>query len=115
MDNMKTLANQLREQMVKPVEKGVPINHTEVKDKQSLKAKKTTFPILDQLIAFDNSANKSLVHVRFDSRTADTMNKFKMATNIDVTKFVAFAVKELFDNHPELKTIIKLYIQNTEL
>jgi hypothetical protein len=55
------------------------------------------------------------VHVRFDSKTADTMNKFKMATNIDVTKFVAFAVKNLFETHPELKTIIKQFIQNTEL
>lgn len=114
MDNMKTLANQLREQLVKPTEKPSTVL-AEPKEKQSPKTKKSNFPILEQLIAFDNSANKNLVHVRFDSKTADTMNKFKMATNIDVTKFVAFAVKELFEHHPELKTIIKQYIQNTDL
>lgn len=71
--------------------------------------------ILKALLAYDNSDNKSMVHVRFDKQTVDIMNKFKMATGVDVTRFVAFAVRHFFDTYPELKTIIKQFIQNTDL
>jgi hypothetical protein len=43
------------------------------------------------------------------------MNQFKMATGVDVTKLVAFSVQQLFERHPELKSIIKQYIQQLEL
>jgi len=55
------------------------------------------------------------VHVRFDEKTVQTLNHFKMATGIDVTKLVAFSVQELFERHPELKSIIKQFIQNVTL
>lgn len=67
------------------------------------------------LYAYDNSDHKQMVHVRFDAQTVDLLNKFKMATGTDITKFVAFAVKHLFESNPELKNIIKLYLQNTKL
>jgi hypothetical protein len=67
------------------------------------------------LWAYDNSNHKSLVHVRFDTQTVDLMNKFKMAAGVDITKFVAFAVKYFFETNPELKTVIKQFIQNTKL
>jgi len=112
---MKSLADQLREQMENSGGKRAGLKKGESKVAPPVKPKKTTFPVLEQMIAFDNGTNKTLVHSRFDSKTADLMNKFKMATNVDVTKFVVFAVKEFFENHPELKTIIKQYIQNTDL
>lgn len=107
MEKMKSLADQLREQLVKPGEK------TAKKPKKE--EKKIESAMLDLIIAYDNSANKSMVHARFDPQTIRLMNHFKMATNVDVTKLVAFAVKHLFETHPELKTIIKQFIQNTEL
>ena len=67
------------------------------------------------ILNYDNSLNKSMVHVRFDEKTVRTMNQFKMATQVDVTKLVAFAVTHLFETCPELKIIIKQFIQNTEL
>ncbi|QTE50224.1 hypothetical protein J3L21_32640 [Mucilaginibacter rubeus] len=115
---MKSLADQLREKLVTAPEKEkVPTSKKEPAGsaKSREKPAKATLPIMEAIATFDNSQNKTMVHVRFDSKTADTMNKFKMATNIDVTKFVAFAVKHLFETHPELKTIIKQFIQNTEL
>lgn len=115
---MKSLADQLREQLVSPPNKlkaqgtkKEPADHAKTREKPV----QAIAPIMEAIAAFDNSQNKTMVHVRFDRKTADTMNKFKMATNIDVTKFVAFAVKNLFETHPELKTIIKQFIQNTEL
>jgi hypothetical protein len=56
-----------------------------------------------------------MVHVRFDEKTVRTMNQFKMATRVDVSKLVAFAVKHLLETQPEIKTIIKHFIQNNDL
>ncbi|MBS1528510.1 MAG: hypothetical protein JST19_22880 [Bacteroidetes bacterium] len=87
----------------------------------SAESKKTTNSILvhdtvqRSLFAYDNSDHKNVVHVRFDAQTVDLLAKFKIATGVDMTKFVAFAVKYLFETNPELKTIIKQYLQNTEL
>lgn len=117
---MKSLADQLREQLVNPGKKKNGANSDKVKaaeeaGKSKEKPGKAPALILEAIMAYDNTQNKTMVHTRFDIKTADTMNKFKMATGVDVTKFVAFAVKNLFDTHPELKTIIKQFIQNTEL
>ncbi|HEY4196245.1 MAG TPA: hypothetical protein VGM63_11960 [Mucilaginibacter sp.] len=71
--------------------------------------------ILQRLRAFDNSNHKSLMHVRFDGPTLKTLGHFKMATGVDVTKLVAFSVHHLFEQYPELKTIIKQYIQAIDL
>jgi hypothetical protein len=55
------------------------------------------------------------VHFRFDKQTVDFLNQFKIATGIDATKFVAFSVRQFIEQHPELKTIIKQFIQNSYL
>jgi hypothetical protein len=111
MENMKSLADQIREQLVKPA-----ADRKKVTDKKPVVKPKETVPeILTAILAYDNCQNKSMVHVRFDEKTVRTMNQFKMAANVDVTRLVAFAVKQLLDTHPEIKTIIKQFIQNTEL
>jgi len=71
--------------------------------------------LLQSLWAYDNSDHKHMVHIRLDKQTIDLLNKFKIATGTDITKFVAFAVKHLFETNPDLKTIIKEYLKNTEL
>jgi hypothetical protein len=38
-----------------------------------------------------------------------------MATGVDVTRLVAFSVRHLFEQHPELKMIIKQFIENVNL
>jgi hypothetical protein len=70
---------------------------------------------MKKLLAYDNSGHKNMVHVRFDQQTVKTLNHFKMATGIDTTKLVAFSVQQLFAEHPELKSIIKQFIQNVSL
>ena len=111
MGNMKSLADQLREELGKPIAKtGLP-----VKTPRKIKEKEAGFPILDAIRSLDTSGHKSMVHVRFDEKTVRTMNQFKMATEVDVTRLVAFAVKQLFDKAPEIKIIIKQFIQNQEL
>jgi len=111
MANMKSLADQIREELKHPtgqVDKPA-------RQQKSAKSKAVESPLLSALYAWDNSGNKSMVHVRFDEKTVRLMNQFKMATDVDVTKLVAFSIKHLFDNNPELKQIIKHFIQNTDL
>jgi len=110
---MKSLADQLRNELGKKNDPAKPPAQPPERKKEV--RKKTEPDILKAIRAYDNSDHKSMVHVRFDTRTADTMAKFKMATNVDVTKFVAFAVSHFFQTNPELKAIIKQFIQNTEL
>jgi hypothetical protein len=120
MENMKSLADQLREELVKPKVKQEKKEiqaggEKAVKPEKKKKQKELAPAIMEAILNYDNSINKNMVHVRFDEKTVRTMNQFKMATQVDVTKLVAFAVKYLFDTCPELKLIIKQFIQNTEL
>ena len=109
MAEIKTLADEIRSQIKKP-ETAKP-----VKKSKKGEVKTNGGEVLQRLEAYDNSGFKNMVHVRFDEKTAQTLNHFKMATGIDVTKLVAFSVQELFDAHPELKSIIKQFIQNVSL
>ena len=113
MENIKSLADQLREELVKPK----PEKNKAGKNKadKNTKPKDIESTILAAIMDYDSSLNKSMVHVRFDEKTVRLMNQFKMATQVDVTKLVAYSVKHLFETHPELKEIIKHFIQNTEL
>jgi hypothetical protein len=119
MEKMKSLADQLREQMVKPGEKPVqdkPALGSETSKTPKSKANKVSDSvILKALIDYDNTDHKTLVHFRFDKQTVEFMNKFKIATGVDVTKFIAFSVRHFIDTYPELKSIIKQYMQNSNL
>ncbi|UOE47834.1 hypothetical protein MTO98_25830 [Mucilaginibacter sp. SMC90] len=105
---MKSLADQLREELGKPDAK-------KTKNDNRKKTVREIPQILQAIMDYDNSNNKSMVHVRFDADYVLLLSQFKIATNIDTTKLVAFAVKYLFEQHPELKKVIKQFMLNTEL
>ncbi|QJD95955.1 hypothetical protein HH214_08740 [Mucilaginibacter robiniae] len=115
MENLKSLADQLREELGKP-EKGTQKNKV-TKPAAPVPKKPASGPaeIVKAIQTYDNTHHKTMVHVRFDTRTVDLMNRFKLAAGVDVTKLVAFAVQQLFETHPELKQTIKQYLQNLEL
>lgn len=120
MEKMKSLADQLREQMVKPGEKQAGSKPSStgkkaVKTKKQQKNNTEGAPILQLLTEYDNSDHKTMVHFRFDQQTVDFLNQFKIATGVDATKFVAYAVRQFIGAHPELKTIIKQFIQKSYL
>ncbi|RVT99725.1 hypothetical protein EOD41_14875 [Mucilaginibacter limnophilus] len=71
--------------------------------------------ILEQMRMFNTALHKNMVHVRFDAKTVKAMNNFKLATGVDLNRFIAFSVRHFFDTHPELTDIIKDYIQNLDL
>src|ERR1700761_6550958 len=103
MNEIKSLADQLR---------------TNIIGQESPKEKNKAPPvpvILERIRKYDNRDHKSLMHIRFDGGTIKMLGQFKMATGVDVTKLVAFSVHQLFEQHPELKTIIKQFIEQLEL
>jgi hypothetical protein len=110
MSEIKTLADQLRSRMAKPeaTEKPAPVRK---------KTGKLAAPpkILDELRALDISANKTLVHARFDVQTAQLLHHLKTATGIEVTRVLFFAISQLLEQHPEIKTVVKEHLEQFAL
>ena len=111
MSEIKTLADQLRSRMAKP--------ETAEKPAAAIKKKAAKLPeipvIIDQLRAYDLAGHKTLVHGRFDTQTAQLLHHLKMATGIEVTRVLCFAVRQLLEAHPEIKTVIKEHLDKFEL
>jgi hypothetical protein len=110
MTKITSLADEIRNRIAQP-----PDKPEQPMVQKSKKPKAGEAEILQLIRSYDNANHKSLVHVRFDEKTVQTLNHFKMATGVDVTRLVAFAVKQLFEGNPELKAIIKQFIQNMTL
>lgn len=108
MSEIKSLADQLRNSLSADVK--LPVRPVVSKAKA-----KPPPEILRQILAYDSSGNKSMVHAKLDAETAKLLGHFKMASGVDNIKLVAFAVRHLFATQPELKTYIKNFIQNLEL
>jgi hypothetical protein len=109
MSEIKTLADQLRSRMAKP----------KVTEKQPAKNKTGKVPetpeILDELRAMDISANKTLMHARFDPQTAQLLHHLKTTTGIEVTRVMFYAVTKLLERHPEIKTVVKEHLDQFSL
>ena len=71
--------------------------------------------VIEQLRDFDINGNKTLVHARFDPQTAQLLHHFKMATGIEVTRLICYAVRQLLDKHPEIRTIVREHLKNIDL
>src|ERR1700744_6065539 len=106
MSEIKSLADQLRAK-INNTGKAVP----ERKKKPAMEAP----PILDTLRAYDLADHDSMIHVRFENPTASLLHHLKRATGIAVNKVVGFAVKQFLEQHPDLKPIVKQYLQKIEL
>lgn len=109
MSEIKTLADQLRNRMAKPQEA----------EKAPAKKKTGKLPgspkILDDLRAIDISANKTLMHARFDPQTARLLHHLKTATGIEVTRVMFYAVTQLLEKHPEIKTVVREHLEQFSL
>lgn len=111
MSEIKTLADQLRSKMSKP---DAPAKTGQPEKKKTGKLPDTP-QIVDLLRAYDVSNHKTLIHARVDAQTAQMIHHLKIATGIEVTRLICFSVKQLFDQNPELKTVIKSHLANFEL
>jgi len=111
MSEIKTLADQLRSRMAKP---DIPEKPVAAPKKKAAKPKDTP-AIVDALRAYDLTGHKTLVHGRFDAQTAQLLHQLKMATGIEVTRVLCYAVKQLLEANPELKAIIKEHLEKFAL
>jgi hypothetical protein len=105
MSEMKSLADQLRSKMAKPDTPG----------KKKGKDPAEIPPVIELLREFDINGNKTLVHARFDPQTAQLLHHFKMATGIEVTRLICYAVRQLLDKHPEIRVIVREHLNNIDL
>ena len=109
MNEIKTLADQLRSRMAKP---DTP---EKVKPKKKSGKLAITPPIVDLLRGYDIKDHDSMVHVRFNRQTAQMLHHFKMATGVEVTRLISYSVAQLLEQHPEIKNIIKEHLENFDL
>jgi len=111
MNEIKTLADQLRSRMAKP---DTPGKTTKVAKKKD--ARPPDIPqIIDRLRELDVSSNKTLIHARVDEQTAQMIHHLKIATGIEVTRLICFSIRHLFEQYPELRTIIKNHLEKFEI
>jgi len=121
MNEIKSLADQLRSKIAKTVTRSPETAPEVVASKKTSKvraASKSPPEVPDILKAirdFNTTDNKNVLHVRFDHKTSQMLARFKMATAIEITKLIAFSVHHLFEQNPELKSIIKQFIQDLEI
>lgn len=67
--------------------------------------------ILDRIKAYDKTGDKRVVHVRVDDATLLLLNYLKIATGVEIQRIVAFSIIELIRQHPELRIIVKQFLQ----
>ena len=110
MSELKSLADQLRNKIANK-------NAPQPGKTESKKKTKPDEPIviLEALRAYDLADHDSMIHVRFENPTASLLHHLKRATGIEVNKVVGYAVKQFLEQHPELKTLVKQYLQKIEL
>ncbi|MBS1529746.1 MAG: hypothetical protein JSU01_05535 [Bacteroidetes bacterium] len=112
MSEIKSLADQLRSKIAN---NGADASGKSPPEKKREKKQPDPPPVLELLRAYDLAGHKSMVHVRFEDPTAQMLHHFKMATGIEVNKVVGFAVKQFVEQNPELKTIVKQYLQKIQI
>src|ERR1700761_2189240 len=109
MREIKSLADQLRGRMAQT-------GQTETPPATKKRGKLTKTPkIIEQLREIDISANKTLMHARFDAQTAQLLHHLKTATGVEVTRVLFYAVKQLLEQYPEIKTVVKEHLEQFEL
>jgi len=111
MSELKSLADQLRNKIANK-DAPEPVKPQPYKKKPKLTEAP---PILETLRAYDLAEHDSMIHVRFENPTASLLHHLKRATGIEVNKVVGLAVKQFLEQHPELKTLVKNYLQKLEL
>lgn len=103
MSEIKSLADQLRKRMEKPGETVAVI------------VKKSTEPVeipgvLDLIRALDTAGCKTLIHARFDEPTVKLIHHLKMATGIEVSRLLLYAIRQLLEKHPEIREVVKAHL-----
>ncbi|WP_426330091.1 hypothetical protein [Pedobacter sp. R-06] len=115
-----SIADELRRSITEPAD--TVLKYTgrtkEVTQKGKGKEKKTingAIGLLEAMTRFDCSGNTHMLHPRLDVKTVKLLNSFKLASGIDMNRFIAFSIHYIFQQHPELKTYIKQSLENFEL
>lgn len=67
--------------------------------------------LLEQIAGYCEPEQKVLMHFRINPQTAMVFKQFKLATGIETQQILAFAIDEFLKLHPEVKLIVKQFLQ----
>jgi len=114
---IKTLADEIRKSIRPP--EIVPTNKDPVTGGKSAGTSNKGGDKEPDIIAlirdFDCSGNTHMLHPRLNTRTVQLLNRLKLASGLDMNRVIAFALHQLFEQHPEIKKFIKTSLENFEL
>ncbi|RZJ23706.1 MAG: hypothetical protein EON51_02170 [Acinetobacter sp.] len=122
MNDIKSLADQLRNKIAEPNKDNVIRAPSSIKKSNEIvdidpisTPPENEVEILLAIKSFEYSNGKNMLHPRVDDKTIKILNQFKIATGVDMNRTIAFSIHFLFAKNPELKTIIKKSLENFEL
>jgi hypothetical protein len=107
MSEIKTLADQLRSKMAGKDTAERPVKKPSKPDKKVF----DTPDIVEALRAYDVTDHKTLIHARVDAQTAQMIHHLKIATGVEVTRLICYSIHQLFEQNPELKSLIKEHLK----
>ena len=125
MNEIKTLADQLREKIRSGESDGIlPEKKSPLTESIPLtKPKKPPKPVISdtQAIAFFTAleafrlegTEKSLI--RLDSKTMNLLKRIKLAKGIDMNRFIVYSLHQYIAQHPWLSAYIQETLKNSEL
>lgn len=123
MLEIKTLADQLRDQLRADLKDEVLASEDKINKKESTAVKKNVgvsverqkadafFKAIEEFKL--ETSEKSMIRV--DSRTINLLKRMKLAKGIDMNRFIVFALHQYINQHPWLPKHIQEIIKNADI
>jgi len=112
MNEIKSLADELREQIKNGEEKDVK-KQPKKKGRKGI-GNQVLESLLDEIVKHQLNGQEKLL-IRLDDRTVYLLKQLKLIKGIDMNKSISFAVKTFLDSTPELTQYIKESLKTFDL
>lgn len=121
MNEIKTLADELRETIKKDGNSKSASQSKALSAKREKPSAKNTIPIdppveklFETMLSYELTGKEKLL-IRLDDRTVFLLKQLKIAKSIDMNKLIAYSLQYFLHQHPELIQYIKENIKTIEL
>lgn len=121
MNEIKTLADELRETIKKDGNSNPVTQPKALSTKKERPSAKNAIPIdpsveklFDNMLSYELIGKEKLL-IRLDDRTVFLLKQLKIAKSIDMNKLIAYSLQYFLHQHPELIQYIKENIKTIEL
>ncbi|MFN0293579.1 hypothetical protein [Pedobacter helvus] len=121
MNQIKTLADELRETIKKDgnsksasKSKGLSAKREKPSSKNAIPIDPSVEKLFESMLSYDLTGKEKLL-IRLDDRTVFLLKQLKIAKSIDMNKLIAYSLQYFLNQHPELIQYIKQNIKTIEL